>query len=81
MGRRHPQSRDDYARVIGYLGKSNLVRGVQPMQARGDGMLLKLSLATDLAHFLDAVGMERTLRRRRLGAGRRRRRDARRSRP
>lgn len=52
---------DDYARVIGYLGKNNFVRGVQPMQARGDGILVRLSLATDLARFLDAVGIERTL--------------------
>ncbi len=52
---------DDYARVIAYLGKSNFVRSAQPMQARGDGMLVKLSLATDLAHFLEAVGIERTL--------------------
>lgn len=51
----------DYARVIGYLGKNNFVRSAQPMQARSDGILVKLSLATDLARFLDAVGMERTL--------------------
>jgi len=55
------RSADDYAHVIAYLGKSNLVRGAKPMQARGDGMLVRLSLATDLKHFLDAVGMERTL--------------------
>jgi hypothetical protein len=55
------RSAEDYARVVGYLGKSALVRGVRPQQARGDGMLVKLSLGTDLAHFLDAVGMERTL--------------------
>ncbi len=54
-------SAEDYARVVGYLGKSPLVRGVRPQQARGDGMLVKLSLGTDLAHFLDAVGIERTL--------------------
>lgn len=52
---------DDYSRVMAYLGKSNFVRGAQPLQARGDGMLVKLSLATDLAHFLEAVRMERTL--------------------
>lgn len=52
---------DDYARTIGYLGRSNFVRSAQPLRARADGMLVKLSLATDLAHFLDAVGMERTL--------------------
>ena len=55
------RSADEYARVIGYLGKSNFVRAAQPVQARGDGLLVKLSLATDLKHFLDAVGMERVL--------------------
>lgn len=55
------RSADDYARVMGYFGKSNFVRGAQPLQAHDDGMLVKLSLATDLAHFLDAVEMERTL--------------------
>jgi hypothetical protein len=55
------RSADDYARVIGYLAKSNLVKSTQPKQARGDGMLVKLSLATDLKHFLDAVAMERQL--------------------
>ena len=55
------RSAEDYARVIAYLSKSNLVRGAQPVQARGEGMLVKLSLATDLKHFLDAVGVERTL--------------------
>lgn len=55
------RSAEDYARVIAYLGKNNLVRSTQPVQARGEGMLVKLSLATDLKHFLDAVGLERTL--------------------
>ncbi len=54
-------SAEDYARVVAYLGKSNFVRSAQPTEARGDGMLVRLSLATDLARFLDAVGMERTL--------------------
>ena len=52
---------DDYAHVMGYLGRNNFVHGVQVVQARDDGMLVKLSLATDLAHFIDAVGLERTL--------------------
>lgn len=52
---------NDYARVIGYLGRNNFVRSAQPVAARDDGILVKLSLATDLAKFLDAVGMERTL--------------------
>jgi hypothetical protein len=55
------RSADDYARVIGYLAKSNLVKSTQPKQARGDGMLVKLSLATDLKHFLDAMAIERQL--------------------
>jgi hypothetical protein len=55
------RSAEAYAHVMAYLAKSNLVRSVQPREARGDGMLVRLSLATDLRHFLDAVGMERTL--------------------
>ena len=55
------RSADQYARVIAYLGRNNLVRSAQPLQARGDGMLVKLSLVTDLKRFLDAVTMERTL--------------------
>lgn len=55
------RSAEDYARVVGYLGKSPLVKSVRPQQARGDGMLVKLALGTDLSHFLDAVGIERTL--------------------
>lgn len=54
-------SADDYARVIGYFARSNLVKTTQPKQARGDGMLVKLSLTTDLKRFLDAVAIERQL--------------------
>jgi hypothetical protein len=54
-------SADAYIRAIGYLAKMNLVRSAHPIEARGDGMLVKLSLATDLKRFLDAVAMERTL--------------------
>jgi len=52
---------DDYARVVGYLTRSNFVRGVQPLAAHGDGMLVHLSLATGLARFADALAIERTL--------------------
>jgi hypothetical protein len=52
---------DDYAHVIGYLGKNNFVKAAQPMQVTADGILVRVSLSTDLVHFLDAVGMERTL--------------------
>lgn len=51
----------DYLRVLGYLSKSNFVRQVQPSAARADGIKVTLALATDLAHFLDALGMERVL--------------------
>jgi hypothetical protein len=52
---------DDYARVVGYLGKNNFVKSAQPMQATADGILVRVSLSTDLAHFLAAVGLERLL--------------------
>ena len=54
-------SANDYVRVLGYLTKNNFVRAAQPLQAHADGILVKLSLATDLGHFLDAVGMEHIL--------------------
>lgn len=52
---------DDYGRVIGYLGRNNFVKGVQLLQATADGILVRLSLSTDLAHFVDIAGMERAL--------------------
>jgi hypothetical protein len=55
------RSAADYAHVIGYFARSNLVKSAQPKQARGDGMLVRLALATDLKHFLDAVAIERQL--------------------
>ena len=51
----------DYARVLGYLARSNFVREARTTQAQGDGIRVSLSLGTDLVHFLDAVGMERVL--------------------
>ncbi len=52
---------DDYARVLGYLARSNFVREARPVQAQDDRLRVNLSLGTDLVHFLDAVGMERVL--------------------
>ena len=52
---------DDYARVIAYFTRNNFVRSVQPLKAQGDALLLKLSLATDLAHFVEIVALERAL--------------------
>ena len=51
---------EDYVHVMAYLSRSNFVRGVQPIRAQGDGMLVQLSLATGLAGFLGAVELERT---------------------
>ena len=48
-------------RVMAYLARNNFVRTTEPLRARGDGMEVRLSLTTDLAHFLDVLGMERTL--------------------
>jgi hypothetical protein len=55
------RSAQDYARVMAYLARNNFVRTTDPLRARGEGMEVRLSLTTDLAHFLDVVGMERTL--------------------
>lgn len=52
---------DDYANVVAYLARNNFVRSAQPTYARGDGMLVRLSLTGGLARFLDAVGLERVL--------------------
>lgn len=52
---------DDYARAIGYLGRNNFVKEVRPLAATADGILVRLALTTDLTHFLDIAGMERTL--------------------
>jgi hypothetical protein len=51
----------DYVRVMAYLARNNFVRSTQPVRARGEGMQVRLSLTTDLPHFLDVLGMERTL--------------------
>ena len=54
-------SADQYAQVMGYLARSNFVKEALPTAARRDGILVRLSLSTDLPHFLEAVDMERTL--------------------
>ncbi|MFC4819358.1 DUF2066 domain-containing protein [Dokdonella ginsengisoli] len=52
---------NDYARLVGYLARNNFVRNAQPMEARGDGVLVRLSLVSGLTRFLEVVAMERTL--------------------
>jgi len=55
------RSADDWLRLAGYLARNNFVRSSRPLQARGDAVLMRLALASDLPHFLDAVSAERTL--------------------
>jgi len=55
------RSADDWLRLAGYLARNNFVRSSRPLQARGDAVLMRLTLASDLPHFLDAVSVERTL--------------------
>lgn len=52
---------NDYARLVGYLARNNFVRNAQPVEARGDGVLVRLSLVSGLTRFLEVVAMERTL--------------------
>lgn len=52
---------DDWLRVAGYLARNNFVRSSRPLEARGDAVLMRLTLASDLPHFLDAIAAERTL--------------------
>src|SRR5690606_9616525 len=52
---------NDYARVIAYLARNNFVRNAQPTAARGDGLLVRLSLSSGLARFVETVEMERVL--------------------
>ena len=49
------RSAKDYARAIGALSGSDLVRDVQVELARGDGMQLRLAATVPLARLLDAI--------------------------
>lgn len=55
-------SAEDYARLLGYLGHQPMLRETRPMQARGDGLLLRLSLMGGLPRFVEEVDHEGTLR-------------------
>jgi len=56
------RSATDYARGLGYLSKQSLVRQSWPMEARGDGLLVRLSLGSGLQRWLDMVDQEGVLR-------------------
>lgn len=52
----------DYARGLGYLSKQALVRQSWPVEARGDGVLVRLSLSGGLQRWLDIVDGEGVVR-------------------
>lgn len=56
------ESPADYARVVGYLSRQSMLRNAQPVEARGDGLLVKLSIAGSLSTWLQTVEGEGTLR-------------------
>lgn len=56
------ESPADYARVVGYLSRQSMLRQAQPLEARGDGLLVKLSIAGSLSRWLESVEGEGTLR-------------------
>ncbi|WP_440222149.1 DUF2066 domain-containing protein [Dokdonella sp. MW10] len=56
------RSAGDYARVVGYLSRHALLRGVQPQEARGDGLLVQVRTSAGLHAFLDLVAGEGVLR-------------------
>ncbi|WP_175497975.1 DUF2066 domain-containing protein [Dokdonella immobilis] len=55
-------SAEDYARGMGYLARQSLVRQAWPLEARGDGILVRLSVAGGLDRWLAAVDGEGVLR-------------------
>jgi len=52
----------DYARVLGYLTRHALVRDAQASEARGDGLLVRITVLGGLDRLLGTVGSEGTLR-------------------
>lgn len=51
----------DYARVRGYLTRQSLVRQSWPIEARGDGILMRLVLAGDFQRWLELVAADNVL--------------------
>ncbi len=48
----------DYARSLGYLSKQVQVRQSWPLEARGDGILIRVELAGDFNRWLDQVNQD-----------------------
>ena len=55
-------SAQDYARVFGELGRNDLVRDFAPEQARGDGLLMKMTLNLALDRWLSYLPVDGALR-------------------
>lgn len=51
----------DYVRGMGYLNKQSLVRQLRPLEARGDGVLVRLTLSGGLQRWLGMVDGEGVL--------------------
>lgn len=49
------RSAEDYARVLRYLGSLDLVRQAAAVEARGDGVLMRVALTVGLPYFLSTV--------------------------
>ena len=45
----------DYARGLGYLSKQALIRQAWPLEARGDGILVRVLLVGDFSHWLSLI--------------------------
>lgn len=55
------RSAEDYARGMGYLTRQAMVRQAWPLEARGDGVLVKVSVAGDFARWLEQLGLDAVL--------------------
>ncbi|HOX70252.1 DUF2066 domain-containing protein [Dokdonella sp.] len=54
-------SASDYARSLGYLNRQPLVRQPRPVEARGDGILVRLTLSGDFNRWLETLDQDTVL--------------------
>ncbi|ANB17873.1 DUF2066 domain-containing protein [Dokdonella koreensis] len=55
------RSAEDFARIMRYLGSLDLVRQSATLEARGDGVLMRVALTVGLPYFLSTVDTSATL--------------------
>ena len=55
------RSAEDYARGMGYLARQAMVREAWPLEARGEGILVKVAVAGDFSRWLARLGEEAVL--------------------